>query len=246
MTRRFEFTDAKSNKFWEITIKAKTVTVQYGRIGTDGQTQFKEYATPAEAKTAAEKQMAEKVKKGYREVVGEGASTTESASEGQWPLEPLIERLAAQLGVTEDAIRAEEQRAQDQLIDDVAAILRGAFGQAPSDTVERRKHIFGDAPSDLPVSDAALTMAVGLFRRVLARKHGSRSGVFTNLLDAINNGDAIRIGEEVEASSLSVSPRGTIVSSVHGDLFGGDEVGLTSSRTFRALLARFEIALSHR
>lgn len=67
MTRRFEYTDGKSNKFWENTVTGNSVTVTYGRIGTDGQTQVKKYATPAEAKAAAEKQIAEKVRKGYRE-----------------------------------------------------------------------------------------------------------------------------------------------------------------------------------
>ena len=79
MTRRFEFKDAKSNKFWEITVKGKTVTVQYGRLGTNGQTQVKEHATPAEAEAAAEKQVAEKMKKGYQEVSGEGASAAPNA-----------------------------------------------------------------------------------------------------------------------------------------------------------------------
>jgi predicted DNA-binding WGR domain protein len=69
-TRRFEFTDAKSNKFWEITVTGKKVTVQFGRIGTDGQAQTKAYATPSAAKMAVEKQVAEKVKKGYREARG--------------------------------------------------------------------------------------------------------------------------------------------------------------------------------
>ena len=44
--------------------------MQYGRIGTDGQTKTNEYENPAAAEAAAEKQVAEKVKKGYREVGG--------------------------------------------------------------------------------------------------------------------------------------------------------------------------------
>jgi predicted DNA-binding WGR domain protein len=66
--RRFEYTDAKSNKFWEVSVAEATVTVRYGRIGTDGQTQVKSYESTAEAMAAAEKQIAEKVKKGYREI----------------------------------------------------------------------------------------------------------------------------------------------------------------------------------
>lgn len=80
MSRRFEFTDATSNKFWEITVKGKTVTVQYGRIGTEGQTQVKSHATPTEAKAAADKQVAEKVKKGYQEVGGASGAVPKASA----------------------------------------------------------------------------------------------------------------------------------------------------------------------
>ena len=53
--------------------------MRYGRIGTEGQTQVKAHAAPAEAKVAAEKQIAEKVQKGYREVSGEAAGTAPKA-----------------------------------------------------------------------------------------------------------------------------------------------------------------------
>jgi predicted DNA-binding WGR domain protein len=66
--RRFEYRDEKSNKFWEVTVAAETVTVRYGRIGSDGTTQDKTYGSAAEAMAAAEKQIGEKLKKGYAEV----------------------------------------------------------------------------------------------------------------------------------------------------------------------------------
>ena len=53
----------------------KTVTVRYVRIGTVGLTQVNGHATPTGAKAAAEKQIAEKVGKGYREVVAATAVT---------------------------------------------------------------------------------------------------------------------------------------------------------------------------
>jgi len=68
--RRFEYSDAKSEKFWEIIIADRTVSVRYGRIGKDGQMQTKAFATPAVVMSAAEKQVAEKGKKGYCEVTG--------------------------------------------------------------------------------------------------------------------------------------------------------------------------------
>ena len=65
--RYFEFKDAKSHKFWEVSVSAKKVNIRYGKVGTDGQTSVKELGTPSEAKDHAEKQAAGKVKKGYKE-----------------------------------------------------------------------------------------------------------------------------------------------------------------------------------
>ena len=65
--RYFEYKDAKSKKFWEVSVSGKKVNIRYGKIGTDGQTSLEELGTPAEAKTHAEKQAAGKVKKGYKE-----------------------------------------------------------------------------------------------------------------------------------------------------------------------------------
>ena len=65
--RYFEYKDAKSKKFWEVSVSGKKVNIRYGKLGTDGQTSVKELSTPAEAKAHAEKQAAGKVKKGYKE-----------------------------------------------------------------------------------------------------------------------------------------------------------------------------------
>lgn len=64
-TKYFEFTDAKSSKFWEITKQDRQVIVRYGKIGTNGQTQAKEFPDAASATKHAEKLMAEKMGKGY-------------------------------------------------------------------------------------------------------------------------------------------------------------------------------------
>ena len=65
--RYFEYKDAKSHKFWEVSVSGKKVNIRCGKVGTDGQTSLKELSTPAEAKAHAEKQAAGKVKKGYKE-----------------------------------------------------------------------------------------------------------------------------------------------------------------------------------
>lgn len=66
--RRFELVDGKSAKFWEITRSGSNVTVRYGRIGTQGQSNEKTFADDDAADRHAEKLIAEKTKKGYEEV----------------------------------------------------------------------------------------------------------------------------------------------------------------------------------
>ena len=65
--REFEFSDEKSNKFWIIELDGESYTVNFGRIGTNGQTQTKEFASADAAKKEYDKLIAEKIKKGYKE-----------------------------------------------------------------------------------------------------------------------------------------------------------------------------------
>ncbi|HWA25369.1 MAG TPA: WGR domain-containing protein [Lacunisphaera sp.] len=65
--RTFEFSEGTSNKFWTIQVDDKVQTINFGRIGTAGQTQTKEFGSADEAKKVSDKLIAEKVKKGYVE-----------------------------------------------------------------------------------------------------------------------------------------------------------------------------------
>jgi predicted DNA-binding WGR domain protein len=78
--RHFELVDGTSNKFWEMDYAedGTDFTVTWGRIGTAGQTQTKEFATMEKASTECAKLVAEKIKKGYSEV-GVTASTPRAA-----------------------------------------------------------------------------------------------------------------------------------------------------------------------
>jgi predicted DNA-binding WGR domain protein len=67
-TRRFEFSEGNSNKYWEITIQGTETTVRFGRIGTAGQTSAKSFADAAAAQQHAETLIKQKLGKGYREV----------------------------------------------------------------------------------------------------------------------------------------------------------------------------------
>ena len=78
--RRFEFVDGKSNKFWEVDVKGKTLNVIFGKIGTKRQSKPKDFATPEKANTEMEKLIKEKTGKGYVEVGGEAAKAIKPAA----------------------------------------------------------------------------------------------------------------------------------------------------------------------
>jgi DNA ligase-1 len=67
-TRRFEFVEGKSSKFWEVSRQGKEVTVRYGRIGSEGQSSVKSFPDEAAAAAHVEKLVHEKTGKGYQEV----------------------------------------------------------------------------------------------------------------------------------------------------------------------------------
>jgi DNA ligase-1 len=65
--RRFEMVEGSSSKFWEVAREGNSVTVRYGRIGTDGQSKTKQLADEGSAARHAEDLIREKVAKGYGE-----------------------------------------------------------------------------------------------------------------------------------------------------------------------------------
>ena len=70
MKKYFEFKDKAVNsfKFWQIELKGKKVTIQYGRIGiANPASMIKEFSTPEEAKKYLETVIREKTNKGYKE-----------------------------------------------------------------------------------------------------------------------------------------------------------------------------------
>ncbi|MGN6385745.1 MAG: AAA domain-containing protein [Verrucomicrobiota bacterium] len=66
--RHFELISGTSRKFWEIFVNGSSLTVRYGRIGTDGITQTKSFADATKAAAESEKLILAKKKKGYAEV----------------------------------------------------------------------------------------------------------------------------------------------------------------------------------
>jgi DNA ligase-1 len=66
--RRFELVEGTTSKFWQVAVTGAEVTVRYGRIGTQGQTNTKSFADAAAAARHAARLIAEKTDKGYGEV----------------------------------------------------------------------------------------------------------------------------------------------------------------------------------
>jgi uncharacterized protein (TIGR02996 family) len=65
--RTFQYSDAKSNKFWNIAVSGSSFTVTFGRVGSPGQTQTKTFASAEQAQAEADKLIRQKLGKGYTE-----------------------------------------------------------------------------------------------------------------------------------------------------------------------------------
>lgn len=67
-----EFEEGTSSKFWRARVDGKTLYVNYGKIGSNGQTQIKDFSDHGTALKEFEKLVREKRKKGYLDAGGEG------------------------------------------------------------------------------------------------------------------------------------------------------------------------------
>ncbi|HEY6033660.1 MAG TPA: WGR domain-containing protein [Kofleriaceae bacterium] len=71
-TVHLEFEEGNSSKFWRARVEGKTLFVNYGKIGANGQTQVKDFASEAAAAGEYDKLVREKRKKGYVDAGGGG------------------------------------------------------------------------------------------------------------------------------------------------------------------------------
>ncbi len=89
-TRTFHYADGASDKFWSIALQGTATAVQFGRLGTAGQRQVKEHGTAGQrqvkehgtadaARAAYNRLVAEKLKKGYVEIVPGGGTAQQDA-----------------------------------------------------------------------------------------------------------------------------------------------------------------------
>jgi uncharacterized protein (TIGR02996 family) len=86
--RTFQYSDAKSHKFWNIEVSGTDLTVTYGKVGSAGQTQTKTFASAEKAQAEAEKLIWEKLKKGYAETTPVAAVSEAEAFERALAADP--------------------------------------------------------------------------------------------------------------------------------------------------------------
>lgn len=78
---RFEFIEGSSKKFYEISLRESSITIRFGKIGTEGQQNFKVFDTPQEAKKEYESLISQKTKKGYVKVSDEVAAVKDAGDQ---------------------------------------------------------------------------------------------------------------------------------------------------------------------
>jgi predicted DNA-binding WGR domain protein len=82
-TVHLAFEEGNSSKFWRARVEGKTLYVNYGKIGANGQTQVKDFGDAAAAKAEYDKLVREKRKKGYEDAGagGDGEDADEAAAD---------------------------------------------------------------------------------------------------------------------------------------------------------------------
>lgn len=140
--QRFELIEGTASKFWEVDTKDHQLTVRYGRIGTNGQTQTKEFSNNAAATKERDKLIKEKSGKGYSEV-----------------------KLAASAALPAVAVKSTQA---DKVIPEEAAANASASVAATSSAVAKQTSSPISRPSQaaevLPTSPTSLTWPSGGFR----------------------------------------------------------------------------------
>ncbi|HNX58970.1 MAG TPA: DUF2262 domain-containing protein [Spirochaetota bacterium] len=93
MTRYFEFRNDTSDKFWEIRLDRKTVSLRWGKRGTNGQSKDKSFDHEDDAKKEFEKMISSKIREGYEEKnTAADAGDDYARLQGLWKLKSCIAR----------------------------------------------------------------------------------------------------------------------------------------------------------
>ena len=77
---RYELVEGSSSKFWEVLVEGSTLSVRFGRIGTNGQTKDKDFDSAEAATKEKNKLVKEKIGKGYA-LAGAGNAPVQATPE---------------------------------------------------------------------------------------------------------------------------------------------------------------------
>lgn len=142
---RYEFSEGSSNKFWQIDLDGTSFTTTYGRIGTDGQTTMKEFDSEAKAKKEYDKLIAEKVKKGYELVDGDGGDDEEEEDEEEEkPAKKATAKKAAAKPAKKEVF---DDEGDDEDEEEEKPKKKGASGSSKGDDASARYFEFSEGSS---------------------------------------------------------------------------------------------------
>jgi uncharacterized protein (TIGR02996 family) len=109
---RYEYTEGTSNKFWEIELTGSKYACKWGRIGGSTSMNSKDCGDAAAAKKAADKLIAEKLKKGYT-LVGKAKAKVDAKPAKAAKASPMVPQRNAAL---EKAILANPEDPEPYLV----------------------------------------------------------------------------------------------------------------------------------
>ena len=112
MKHHLTFKDDKSDKFWQIEISGSSFTVTYGKTGTAGTSQVKNFSSEEECQQEAEKLLNEKLKKGY---VAKEGMTSESSKTSTTTMQLVSTDFYSFLRKTANVDGEEEEEGTDPL-----------------------------------------------------------------------------------------------------------------------------------
>lgn len=140
-TRYFEFKDGNSNKFWEAEVSGAVAHIRYGRIGTDGQRQVKEFSSEEEAQKFVDKKISEKVKEGYVESGKTGNASRSKKASGE--REDTSRDGGKSIGETKENVAKLERFDVDQKKNFCDILARVAFEELTSPTYSNALDVLG-------------------------------------------------------------------------------------------------------
>ncbi|MFB7617450.1 WGR and DUF4132 domain-containing protein [Kitasatospora sp. NPDC056181] len=213
--RRWEFVEGGSDKFWEAAVDGVAVTVRYGRSGTGGREQVKTFPTVEEAQAHFAKVVAEKERKGYREICA-GAGTEPGAAADPVPVaQPGVSAPTAEAAGPEDEdVFVMPDAWRRALIPRRGGIPRkpSAPGKGPVTSYRDGLRQMGDWPEQTLTSERSDPELVAAAR---AHQSGSRDPLGAAVLAAVfsypsNNGVRVAVDAWVAEFGLPFAARATV------------------------------------